>query len=68
VGEFDEKIAALRVERATVLAAINDIRSGARIVRRDLDVTDQRMRRYQTALMEIDARIAAYEDIDASRT
>ena len=65
MGEFYDKVAALREYRATAVAALEEIAKGPLITRDGVDVTEQRRRFYRNVLAKLDALIAAYEGVDA---
>lgn len=65
MGEYYDKIAALREDRRAAAAALDEIEGGAIITINGINLTEQRRRFYQSVLAKIDALIAAYEDIDA---
>lgn len=68
MGEFYDKVAALREDRRAAVAALDEIARGAIITQNGANVTEQRRRFYQNVLAKIDALIAAYEGIDAPRS
>jgi len=67
MGEYYNKVAALREDRAAAVAALDKIETGASIIQDGANVAAQRRRFYQNVLAKIDALAAAYEDIDGPR-
>jgi hypothetical protein len=65
MGEYDHKIAALREDRTTAIAALMDIKSGAKITQNGVDVTDRRRGHLENLILKLEALIVAYEGLDA---
>ena len=65
MGEYYDKIATLRKDRAATVAALDEIEKGAIITRNGIDLTERQRRFHQNVLSKIAALVAAYEDIDA---
>jgi hypothetical protein len=67
MGEYYNRFAALREDRAAAIAALDNIETGASIIQDGANVAEQRRRYYQNVLAKIDALVKAYEDIDGPR-
>ena len=67
MGEYYDRVAALREDRAAAAAALDNIETGASIIQDGANVVEQRRRYYQNVLAKIDALVTAYEGIDGPR-
>jgi hypothetical protein len=66
--EYEHKIEVLREQRASAVDALDAIYRGATITKDGVDMTERQRRHLQTVLLNLDAVIIAYENIDADRT
>ncbi len=68
MGDFDERLAAVRADREAAAKYLAECQTGPRWYRDDLDVTDAQIERAQRAVLTLDAYIAALEAHNVVRT
>jgi butyrate kinase len=65
MGDYDNRIAVLREQRALANKDLEEIKRGVTHMRNGVDITERKRGRAEKIVADLDAVLATYEDLNA---